>query len=509
MYPRKWSYLLLLALCVCSCSQSGLRRAVRELDKELDRKEEYVVRFNLRMDSLRLELADAELSDSLRWETAYSLFSAYSYVNVDSTLHYLDVLSRYSTSVELQRRVEACRLRSYGVEQDYDMVLSLLGDLDPDSVSPTFRQRYFGELQRACVLCPGNFSLKKNILRAALEFDALDADVRHRYEGLLLLYDDRYEEALPYFKTSFNLAASDHIRALASYNQATCYNALGDQNRYCQCLAQAAIYDLRVPVSEYQSLLELSYALFEMGDYVAASRYIQVVMGDAIEGNWNSRIQLSATMQTAIFNALDESQDRLRNLMMAFIIVLLLFGGIVLFLLFVALKQNRNLRLLNETVTQMNKRLKDEGRIKENYLFKYMDMSVESIGRLEDYRRRLRQVQKEEGIDSLTALLRTPFSRDNYKEFYANFDATFLNLYPSFIEQVNSLMKPEYSFKADSSLNTDLRILATIRLGFNDSGQIARFLNVPSTSVYSRRSFLRRNSVCNREEFDDKIRQII
>ncbi len=492
-----------------SCAQNELRQKIAELDSELETKDVHMARFNARMDSLRLCLACEDMSDSLKWETAYAMFSAYSYVNVDSTIRYLGVLASYASTPELAYRSDVCRMRSYAVEQNYDELFAALADVNPERVSAGFRQRYFDELQRAFVLCPDHDDVKKDILRRALAFEGLSEDVRMRYEGLLLLYDERFTEALPYFASSFDLSSNDHIKALAAYNQAFCYNHLGDETRYCVWLAQAAIYDIRVPVSEYMSLVELADALFERGDYDEASRYIQVVLGDAIEGRWDSRIHLSAVSQNAIFKALDSSRREFGALMMAFILFLMASVAIVLALLYMAFRQNRNLRYLNEAVTSMNTKLKDEGRIKENYLFKYMEMSVQSLGRLDDYRLQVRQVLKDEGPDALMTILRSPRSRVDYKEFYDNFDKTFLSLYPDFIKQVNSLMKEGCKFPQSGSLSTDLRILATVRLGFVDSGQIARFLNMPSTSIYTRRSALRRNSLCEREDFDEKIRQIV
>lgn len=499
---------LIIPICICACTPGGLKLKLAELDKELDRKEVYIEEFGCRMDSLRRELRRRDLSDSLRWEAAYSLFSSYSYVNVDSTQYYLDVLDRLASTQELRYRCDACHIRFYGVEEKYDRLFEALNDIDPGRVSEGFRQRYFDELQRACVLYPGNTEIKKNILSTALEFSGLSYEIRTRYQGLLLLYDEKYTEALPYFALSYHMASNDHIKALASYNQATCHNFLGDKNSYCLWLAQAAIYDIRVPVSDYSSLIELSDALYEKGNNAEALKYIEVAMSDAIEGNWESRIQFSAKSQKMIFDAVDKSHNQLLDLLIAFIVFLLASVGVVSYLLLLTSRQNRKLMSLNRTVTEMNSKLKDEGKIKENYLFKYMEMSVEGIGKLEDYRHMVRQVLKEEGADALMTRLRAPRFREEYKEFYKNFDNTFLNLYPNFIRQVNMLMKEEERFKEESSLSTDLRILATIRLGFSDSGQIARFLNIPATSVYTRRSAIRRNSIYPKEEFYKMIMQI-
>lgn len=492
-----------------SCSNKILRDKLNELDSVLDQKELFIRNFHSRMDSVKRTIPQLE-SDSLKWETAYTLFTSYAYVNVDSAFRYLDVLEKFASTAELKTRTEACRLRGYSIRGMQDELEEGIGSISGNDVSENFRQRFYDEIQRAYVLFPNGTRLNYKILTKALEFDGLSDDVRLRYQGILKLYDKNFSEALEDFKQAYRICSSTHIKALAAYNIATCYNKLKEEDKYCYWLAQSAIYDFQVPVSEYLSLLELAQILVERKEYKRASNYIQVVLEDALKGNWNSRIQLSASNQISIVKALQKNEESKQRMLQYFIAALLLLIASIILLLARTFVQNKKLHRLNKDITKMNDKLRDEGRIKENYLFKYMEMSVAGIGRVDEYRLELRQVMKDNGMDAVKHLLRAPqVTKNAYKDFYNNFDSTFLSLYPNFTDEVNKLMQEDCKFEKGAPLCTDLRILATIRLGFTDSGQIARFLNMPPTSIYTRRSALRRNCVCDKAVFEDKIRKIV
>ena len=70
---------------------------------------------------------------------------------------------------------------------------------------------------------------------------------------------------------------------------------------------------------------------------------------------------------------------------------------------------------------------------------------------------------------------------------YKNFDTAFLHLFPNFVTQFNSLLLEDEQvvLKRDELLNTELRIFALIRLGINDSSQIAEFLRYSVNTIYN------------------------
>ena len=78
------------------------------------------------------------------------------------------------------------------------------------------------------------------------------------------------------------------------------------------------------------------------------------------------------------------------------------------------------------------------------------------------------------------------------KEFYSNFDAIFLHIYPDFVSDFNALLQPDKQIipREGELLNTELRIYALVRLGISDSVKIAEFLHCSPQTVY-KLSFLR------------------
>ena len=85
---------------------------------------------------------------------------------------------------------------------------------------------------------------------------------------------------------------------------------------------------------------------------------------------------------------------------------------------------------------------------------------------------------------------------EELKEFYSNFDSTFMQLFPSFIEELRELMidDEEIKLKSGEILNTGLRVFALIRLGIKDSDKISFFLRYSATTIYNCRTRFRNKS---------------
>lgn len=101
------------------------------------------------------------------------------------------------------------------------------------------------------------------------------------------------------------------------------------------------------------------------------------------------------------------------------------------------------------------------------------------------------------------------FIEEQSKEFYEVFDNAFLHLYPDFPEKVNNLLNPDEPLEipTDGTLTTDLRLLAFMRLGIEESGRIAELLNYSVNTIYSYRNRLR-NKAINRDTFEADIMDI-
>lgn len=95
------------------------------------------------------------------------------------------------------------------------------------------------------------------------------------------------------------------------------------------------------------------------------------------------------------------------------------------------------------------------------------------------------------------------------KNFYEHFDEAILNIYPSFIEKFNALLKSGEQVipKSGELLNTELRLYALVRLGIDDSAKIAQFLRCSVSTVYTYRSKMRKRAL-NGETFEQQVREI-
>ena len=92
--------------------------------------------------------------------------------------------------------------------------------------------------------------------------------------------------------------------------------------------------------------------------------------------------------------------------------------------------------------------------------------------------------------------------------FYKIFDNAFIHIYPSFVSEVNNLLMEDKRFDLpEMKLNTELRILAFLRLGIDDSEQIARFLGLSLNTIYTYRNRLKGRAI-TRDTFDDDVMKI-
>ncbi|MDE7394069.1 MAG: hypothetical protein K2M80_06305, partial [Muribaculaceae bacterium] len=87
------------------------------------------------------------------------------------------------------------------------------------------------------------------------------------------------------------------------------------------------------------------------------------------------------------------------------------------------------------------------------------------------------------------------------------FDDAFLHIYPNFVNQVNDLLRDPIQLKEGELLNNDLRILAFMRLGLDDTNQVAQILNYSVNTIYAYRNKLR-NRAYDRDNFEINVMQI-
>ncbi len=94
-------------------------------------------------------------------------------------------------------------------------------------------------------------------------------------------------------------------------------------------------------------------------------------------------------------------------------------------------------------------------------------------------------------------------------ELHANFDKTFLALYPNFVSEFNSLLRADEQYYPErGELNNELRIFALIKLGITDMKQIADFLHYSVQTVYNYKSKVKGKALAGGDQFEEMIIRI-
>ncbi|MGN0209621.1 MAG: DUF6377 domain-containing protein, partial [Muribaculaceae bacterium] len=129
------------------------------------------------------------------------------------------------------------------------------------------------------------------------------------------------------------------------------------------------------------------------------------------------------------------------------------------------------------------------------------------IERFIDYRKQVYRLLRTSQYEAASALAKsTQFESEQTKDVYTCLDFIFLNMYPRFIEEYNSMVVEEARVESDTTVLTpELRVLALIRLGISAGGDIARILNYTPQTVYNYRSRIKSNLIVDYNEFVQKI----
>lgn len=154
--------------------------------------------------------------------------------------------------------------------------------------------------------------------------------------------------------------------------------------------------------------------------------------------------------------------------------------------------------------------LAEANRSKETYMSQFMNLCSSYMESLEEFNRMCRRkITAGQSEDLLQFIKSGKVMADQRKKFYDIFDDSFLHIYPTFVQDVNALLVPDkrINITASGVLTTELRILAFMRLGVEDTSQVARFLGLSLNTIYTYRNKMRTRAL-NRDNFEEMIMKI-
>ena len=299
--------------------------------------------------------------------------------------------------------------------------------------------------------------------------------------------------------------ASDHpvLEAIAANIMAQIHKSHDNNNGQLYYLAKSAAADIRNATRETVSLHELGAAMFENGDLDRAHKYLNAELSDAVECNASMRM-LQASGALPVIAEAHRSQEARARLWTSMIIVIM---GILLFcLMMTSLRLRAEMRRMKE----LQEGLATANRIKEMYISQFLNLCTNYMDKLNQFCKIAERKISTGKADELYKLITSGrFAEEQSEEFYDTFDRAFLHIYPDFVNEVNQLLRPEEKIELEEGelLNTDLRILAFMRLGVDDSTRIAQVLNYSVHTIYAYRNRLR-NRALNRDSLENDVMKI-
>ncbi|UAK43157.1 DUF6377 domain-containing protein [Bacteroides nordii] len=351
-------------------------------------------------------------------------------------------------------------------------------------------------------------------------------------QGPMLIYHQQPKEAENLLKTYISGVSSD-TREYAILTSILAFTYQNDSQLELQkmCLAESAIADIKAVVKENNSLRALAELLYEEGAIERANKYMKKSMADASFYNARLRNVQSSKMLPVIDSSYQLEKEMQRRKLQVFLGVISILSLFLILTIGYVIRQlkklaktrrevicaNNELQKLNTDLVEANHRQKltnnsltEANCIKEEYIGRFLGLCSAYIDKLETYRRMLNKKAASGKVEELYKTLKSSqFIDDELKEFYQNFDNSFLNIFPDFVECFNYLL-PESEHilpKQGERLTTELRIFALIRLGIIDSAKIASFLRYSITTIYTYRSKLKNKSLY-RDNFEEQVMKI-
>lgn len=524
-----WGFIL----CWLVNKAQGNTIALERLDEAIAQRATYMNRKEKRLDHIRKEIEAAKPLQKLAlYDKMYDEYYTYRF---DSAMTYTLRLRRLAEQLDnpyyqqLSIIHQSLLLATSGYySQAEDMLLGLeLKSLNPSllfeyNITAYWIYNYWSDYCHDTVFSPVYDSKKLFFLDQAIKKYPNHRDAQYYYLLAESLYwkNKNTIKSSVFYRKAIKMSKEDtRIYASATYALARNYKKLGRMEDYKLWLINAAISDQICPLKENLALQELAMFLFQQSESNAqiASRYIYCSMEDAQFYNNRLRMLEISKRLPAIVSVYEEQLKAKQKAIS--------YGGIALLvlvlILFVAIlfiwKQNKKLNKRgdeiernNRILENLNVQLKKTDATREQYMRLFMDLCAIYIGKMNNYRKLvIRKVKAKQVEDLLRHANSERLTESEASEFYTRFDKVFLELFPTFIDEFNGLLKADeqINLSREGGLTTELRIYALIRLGVKDSTEIATLLFYSPQTIYNYRAATKKK-VLNKEHFDEDVVQL-
>lgn len=509
-------------------SDRALKALSDSLDREIGNKAIYTKVHEQTIDILKLSLHNDTHTISEEYDINRRLYEKYKKYQVDSALSY----SRRNVAIGRELgdmdKVHLARLQIvylYSLNNRFLEAKTILdsiplAELNQNLLLEYYSTGYWFYSGYAVASGDNSYYLVANRYRDStmpfLEPTSFDYRLNLAFH---YVYTPEPEKAKPYLDSLLEtVRPGSPEEAFVCGIYAIYYGKLGkDKESECM-LIRSAIADIKSATRENDSMRLLATRLYERGNFNTAFKYAQAAIEDAAAGGINMHAVRDYKMNTLVCAAYRDEQQRSHTLMQRNLVTACLTLIILIGLLAYVLRQKRKIsdirKLLEETNGELmrynerlnanNEELSESNKVKEFYISKFFELCFNYVSEIERLETSVKKMTKTRNYNELAKFLSSISVNREYNAMYQHFDTVFLALYPTFITEVNKLLRPEERYPESKTLNRELRVYAMMRLGFRDADQIAKFLCCAVTTIYCYRSRMR-NKAIDRDTFEDKV----
>lgn len=494
-----------------SISRSRMEDALKSLDNNFNRRDEFL---NKRAQSIVSLSNNLNLTELGRYE---SIGLAYIQYDNDSAAVYLrkalDIATEAGDKWRLTSRLAAVLPEAGFIQQSMD----LYNTIPVDSLDRAGKVEYYENGRRMYSLITAFYSYYPD---EAMKYSQA---VIWSHEKLLENLDDQKDT--PEYRANYGeykLRTGEHVQAETLLREvydaeptgsalrtrtahilAHLAHARNDVNSEVYYLVEAVNNDLVTGLRELPSLHDLALLCYKHEDVDHAYSYLNIALQDGVEAKSLMRMVQTSRSLPLIVEAHDKEVKSLSTKLYITVGILALAFVVLSVMLF---KRYRKVKQMHS----MQSRLIEANRIKEVYISQFLSLCSIYMDKLSQFGKTVsRKLSAGKADEVLRMTKNGKYLDEQNKDFYDTFDDAFLHIYPDFVAKVNELLQPDaqIELKEDEKMNTDLRILAFMRLGIDDSAKIARILNYSLNTIYTYRNKLKTRAV-NRDSFEQDIMNI-
>ena len=544
---RSLLYILFLLLPTTLSAGSKTQQLRQKLDNLLEQRKALIDNKNKDINRLKKNLTTSE-NTLKRLQTYEQLFEEYYVFQFDSAMTYLNKgikLAKETQNTYYYNSNTISKAELLSIGGLYSEAIHEIEQVDTTGLDKAQHFEYYFSLFRIhtywadfCndkTYTPTHRLKAQEYLKKAMPFCDETVKTYEYYLGeyAVFVLNNPQAARAHYVKSIKQLPQNSRFYAMSCFALSGSYGNEGNTEKQEEFLLLSSIADIENCTMENFALQNLAMYIFEHNkdELDLAQQYIQTALEDAHFYNNRLRIIEISSKLPVIVSSYQQTLNLRNKVQMTAIIAISLLLLFLLSAVFYIVKQTKRLSLqqqelqknnnqlselnrqqkeLNTQLHDLNALLVDTNRKRERLAKLYIDLCAKYIARLKKQQTLVKRKIKANQITELLSQLSSErLSEEDAATFLSRFDKAFLDLYPDFTEELNSLLLPEGQIqnKSTDELTTEQRIMALIRLGVKESAEIADLLFYSPQTIYNYRSVLKGKAI-NKETFEEEVMKL-